>query len=542
MVSRMRLPLNFCHAWYYSFILFLIIILFSPGVFADGDASLGAESGKKIHIIADSLVSDSNAKYAEFIGKVEATQGEFVIKSDKLKIFYKGKAKDKAASGTDEAIEKIVATGNVNIKSKDMTAVTKEAEYNSDTMILTLRGEGSKVVEQKNFITGSKIIVYRKEGKTKVEGDKNKRVTAVFYPREKNELTNQEKKPKTEISESIPGAAKEIEPKKQELFPEKTADMEKENPLLKEAVIEPEPLNQQNAGLSIPVEPVAANIPVVEDNAKPEEAAEKTTPGRLNKFMGVTIFEDKTVYGSMGFEKTFSKELVQNIKKNCPDLLFLKTGNKNYPSTFVELPRLASGSIAPYKLCEAGRQLGLTSILTGSVIDIIVTDDFRGIWFWKKTVPEISMTVRIELFDTETGTKLFDENYTYKADSDKAGSELVKSGKLDAVFLKMALKHYMSLSVSSICNIMNEQKWKGFILSVSDNKATISSGRNLGLVSGKIFEVFGNSVISGVENQKFVVPGLKIGEVKITNVFDNSSEAVIISGSALKEGYSIRPK
>jgi len=520
----------------------LIIILFSPGVSADGDVSLGAEATKKIHIIADSLISDSNAKFAEFIGKVEATQGEFVIKSDKLKIFYKGKAKDQAASGTDEAIEKIVATGNVNIKSKDMTAVTKEAEYISDTMILTLRGEGSKVVEQKNFITGSKIIVYRKEGKTKVEGDKNERVTAVFYPREKNELANKEKKPKTEIPESTVVAAKEIEPKKQELLPEKTADMEKEKPLLKEAVIEPEPIDQQNTGLSIPVGPVAVNIPVVEDNAKPEEAAEKIIPGSLKKSVGITIFEDKTIYGAMGFKETLSREFTQNIKKNYPDLLFLKTGNKNYPSAFVELPRLASGNIDSYELCEAGRQLGLTSILAGSVIDIIASDESRGIWFWKKTVPEISMTVRIELFETETGTKLFDENYTYKADSDKAGVELVKSGKLDAVFLKMALKHYMSSSVSSICNIMKEQKWKGFISSVSDNKVTISSGKNLGLVSGQIFKVFGNSVMSGVDNRKFVVPGLKIGEVKITKVFDNSSEAVITSGSALKEGYSIRPK
>lgn len=536
MISRMRSSLCFYHAWYYSFILFLIIFLFPSIVFADGDASSGTEAAKKIHITADSLVSDSNAKYAEFIGKVEATQGEFVIKSDKLKIYYKDKAKNQAASGTDEAIEKIVATGNVNIKSNNMSAVTKEAEYNSDTMILTLHGEGSKVLEQKNYITGSKIIVYRKEGKTKVEGDKNERVTAVFYPREKNELTNKEKEPKDEIPESTLVTAKEVEPKKQELLPEKTAGMEKEKPLLRQAVMEPPDQ------LYIPDGPVVDKVLLAEDKAKPEEAAKTVTPGRLNKIMGVTVFEDKTVYGAMGFEETLSKELVQNIKKNCHEILFLKSGNINYPLTFAKLPKLASGSIDPYKLCEAGRQLGLTSILTGSVIDIIASEESRGILFWKKTVPEISITVRIELFETETGTKLFDENYTYKADSDKAGTELAKSGKLDAVFLKMALKHYMSSSANSICNIVNEQKWKGFISSVSGNTVTISSGRNLGLASGTIFEVFGNNVINGVENRKFIVPGLKIGEVKITKVFDNSSEAVVISGSALKEGYTIKPK
>ncbi|MBA3034930.1 MAG: lipopolysaccharide transport periplasmic protein LptA [Desulfobacterium sp.] len=546
MMSCMRLPRYICPAWYCSVISFFIIFLFLSVGFAEDNSSINLDSAEKIHITADSLVSDSNAKFAEFIGNVEAIQGEFFINSDRLKIFYKGDAKEKTASGTGESIEKIIATGNVHIKSKDMSAVTQQAQYNTDTMIITLTGEGSKVFDQKNFVTGSKIILYRKEGVTKVEGDKTKRVTAVFYPKEKTAAAKEgekEKGLKAEKPENISGATKEITPEKQVLLPENTGSTEKETLASNEALTKP--MVQPEAIALIPVPPappVISHITPKNDNTKPDQAAEKFTHGRFKTSMGVTIFEDKTVNGATGFQETLSKNLTENIKKNCPDILLLKTGANNYPSSFINYPRLASGNIDTYKLCETGRLLGLNTILTGSITDIKTDSKSSGRLFWKKTVPEISMTVRIELFDTETATKLFDKSYTYKADSDKAGPELAKSGKFEPAFLKAALTYYTSSAGSLLCNILKEKKWKGFISSVSEDKVNISSGRNMGFVSGMVFEVFGNKVVNGVENQKFLVPGAKAGEIKITNVLDNSSEAVKISGSALKEGYVLKPK
>ena len=40
-----------------------------------------------IVITAEQLVSDNKAKFAEFIGNVKATQADFVITSDKLRIY-----------------------------------------------------------------------------------------------------------------------------------------------------------------------------------------------------------------------------------------------------------------------------------------------------------------------------------------------------------------------------------------------------------------------------------------------------------------------
>ena len=135
-----------------------------------------------IVITAERLVSDNKAKFAEFIGNVKATQADFVITSDKLRIYYKGELLNTEKKGNDEdVLEKIVATGNVKITTDKYIANTKELEYDAASMQISLTGEDSTVVYGKDSITGSKIILYQKDGRVKVLGSKKKRIKAEFF-------------------------------------------------------------------------------------------------------------------------------------------------------------------------------------------------------------------------------------------------------------------------------------------------------------------------------------------------------------------------
>jgi lipopolysaccharide transport protein LptA len=135
-----------------------------------------------IIITAEQLDSDNKAKYAEFIGNVKAIQADFVITSDKLRIYYKGELLDTEKKGNDEEpLKKIVASGNVKITSDQYVAKTEKLEYDTATMTIVLTGENSTVINGKNSLTGSKIILYRKDGRVKVLGSKNKRIKAEFY-------------------------------------------------------------------------------------------------------------------------------------------------------------------------------------------------------------------------------------------------------------------------------------------------------------------------------------------------------------------------
>lgn len=139
-----------------------------------------------ILITADQLISDNEEKFAEFIGNVKATQADFVITSDKLRIYYRGELldteeKENANKDNEEMLKKIVATGNVKINSTQYIAESDLVEYDTDAMTITLTGENSKVLSGKNSLTGSKIILYRKDGRVKVFGSQKKRVEATFY-------------------------------------------------------------------------------------------------------------------------------------------------------------------------------------------------------------------------------------------------------------------------------------------------------------------------------------------------------------------------
>jgi len=138
-----------------------------------------------IIITAEQLDSDNKAKFAEFIGNVKAIQADFVITSDKLRIYYKGELLNTEKKGNDEeALKKIVATGNVTITSDQFIAKTETLEYDTASMTIILTGENSTVINGKNSLTGSKIILYQKDGRVKVLGSKNKRIKAEFFSKD----------------------------------------------------------------------------------------------------------------------------------------------------------------------------------------------------------------------------------------------------------------------------------------------------------------------------------------------------------------------
>lgn len=169
---------------------FLAVCLLSIVGYASADdkplAGAGADKeSERIHITSDSLVTDNNANYAEFIGNVSATQGTTLITSDKLRIYYQvaGSGKGKKITSQD-AVKRIVATGNVTIRFDNKVAVTEQAEYITDSGMIILTGANSRVTSGSNYVSGDKITLYRNQDKVTVERSKDKRVEAVFYPGE----------------------------------------------------------------------------------------------------------------------------------------------------------------------------------------------------------------------------------------------------------------------------------------------------------------------------------------------------------------------
>ncbi|MEJ2657873.1 MAG: FlgT C-terminal domain-containing protein [Desulfobacterales bacterium] len=71
----------------------------------------------------------------------------------------------------------------------------------------------------------------------------------------------------------------------------------------------------------------------------------------------------------------------------------------------------------------------------------------------------------------------------------------------------------------------------------------INSGERSGLNSGDLFDVYdSNGIFEGAGGQRFFVPGLKTGEIKVTTVYPDAAEAILVSGHDIRAGFSICPK
>lgn len=173
-----------CLVWSVLYGIFLVEALMITRIgYADDRLTVAADKNKEriIHINADRLISNIEDGWAQFAGNVYVTGKSLSIKSDSLKIYYKRslKGKPKPSAG-QEAIEKIIATGNVHIKSAELVAISSQAIYTKQTGIIVLSGHDSKVVSGHNSIAGSQIILYMDNEGIKVTGSGNKRVEAEF--------------------------------------------------------------------------------------------------------------------------------------------------------------------------------------------------------------------------------------------------------------------------------------------------------------------------------------------------------------------------
>ncbi len=179
-------------------ILIVIFILMDraslPGQDKRSNLFKAAES-KPIQIVSDRLDAYQEKDLVQFSGNVIATQGDRVIKSDALLLFFKKKAENnaekkaekkvKAVEGEAKAsdIDRIEAKGNVRITEKDRIVTGETAVFYNEEQKIVVTGN-PVMREGKNVITGDRVIVLLDENRGIVEGASGKRVTTTIYPEE----------------------------------------------------------------------------------------------------------------------------------------------------------------------------------------------------------------------------------------------------------------------------------------------------------------------------------------------------------------------
>jgi Flagellar assembly protein T, C-terminal domain len=264
----------------------------------------------------------------------------------------------------------------------------------------------------------------------------------------------------------------------------------------------------------------------------------------LKRKIALTSFENKTTFKDGHMAELISEKLSRAITSACTNILLEKPGDSGYPDKLAKLPREISGGIDNFELAKIGRRLGLNGIVTGTVINISPDNKKKGILWFKNTHYYVRVQASAQVYDTETAAKLLDESFVHEVEVDEPDLESIqREPGIQASIMDEAFGAIVDKMAEKICNAVVLQPWKGFIGSVNADRIMINSGEKAGLKIGDLFDVYdSNDIFKGAGDQRFFIPGLKVGKIKITTVYPDSAEAILLSGHDIQAGFSIRAK
>ncbi len=146
------------------------------------------DKDQPIDIVSDRLDAYNEKKLVVFSGHAVATQGDKIIKADRLFLYYKKDPHPQVPekTGTENIgsagdLEKIEAKGNVTITQGERIVTGNDAVYYQDAQKIIMLGN-AVMREGRNVINGDRIVVFLDEDRGVVESVEKSRVRATIYP------------------------------------------------------------------------------------------------------------------------------------------------------------------------------------------------------------------------------------------------------------------------------------------------------------------------------------------------------------------------
>jgi lipopolysaccharide export system protein LptA len=150
----------------------------APGPAGAAAKKQRADRGQPVTVEADHMDRLGRESVIIFTGNVVARQDNSVQYADRMEIYLDEKG---------DRILRAVSTGNVRIVTRDCrTGTAKRAEYFDLEQRMVLIGN-ARVWQEDNVVTGETITIFLSQDRSIVEGGKQERVKAVFYPKDQKD-------------------------------------------------------------------------------------------------------------------------------------------------------------------------------------------------------------------------------------------------------------------------------------------------------------------------------------------------------------------
>jgi lipopolysaccharide export system protein LptA len=141
----------------------------APRTKANGDKN------QPVTVDADKMERYGKESLVVFTGNVVARQNNSVHYADRMEVYLDEKG---------DRILRTVSTGTVKIITRDCrTGTARRAEYFDLEQRVVLSGN-ARVWQDENVVSGDTITIFLAQDRSVVQGGRQERVKAVFYPRD----------------------------------------------------------------------------------------------------------------------------------------------------------------------------------------------------------------------------------------------------------------------------------------------------------------------------------------------------------------------
>jgi hypothetical protein len=257
------------------------------------------------------------------------------------------------------------------------------------------------------------------------------------------------------------------------------------------------------------------------------------TPGSIRKPVGAALFINGTAFQDSRIVTITDKTITDSLRESCPDVALVADENPDFSELRNKQPRRVSGNIDNLTLAMQGRKLGLNAILTGEITEIKGVQEELGYLWFKEMVFFVHVHMLIDIYDTETGTKLLEKYVSEEEEISEDAYYKIKSRNFEPAFpaIENLLVSLSGKLADEACERMEDEPLKTYVKSTEGEKITICAGRNTGIRKGSLFTIHDDSrIMLGKDGYKYLVPGPDTGKLRVDAVYEDFAEGLIVEG------------
>lgn len=148
-----------------------LLLAFSATSFAQESRLTGLkiDGDEPIQIESDRLEVRENDGVAIFTGNVSVVQGQTLLRSGKMTVYYANDGAGSATTGSAN-IDRLEVTEKVYVRSETQVATGDQGSFDMRNEVLTLTGKEVVLTEGENVVVGCKLTVQMATGQAQLDG------------------------------------------------------------------------------------------------------------------------------------------------------------------------------------------------------------------------------------------------------------------------------------------------------------------------------------------------------------------------------------